>query len=60
MMVGSPLLAGLFKRGLALGGVWIGLPFYFTALVGVMFLLLLLVIRLRKCEEGYLSVGEEP
>jgi MFS family permease len=60
MMVGSPLLAGLFKRGLALGGVWIGLPFYFTALVGVMFLLLLLVIRLQKCEEGYVSVGEEP
>lgn len=58
MMVGSPLLAGLFKRGLALGGAWIGLPFYFTALVGSMFLLLLLVIRLRKCEEGHVSVDE--
>ena len=52
LMVGSPLLAGLFKRGLALGGAWIGLPFYFTALVGLVFLLLMLVIRLRKCEEG--------
>ena len=59
MMVGSPLLAGLFKRGLALGGAWIGLPFYFTALIGFMFLILLLVIRLRKCEEGHVSADED-
>lgn len=59
MMVGSPLLAGLFKRGLALGGAWIGLPFYFTALVSAMFLLLLLSIRLRKCEDGHVCLDEE-
>lgn len=59
IMAGSPLLAGLFKRGLALGGAWIGLPFYFTALIGFMFFLLLLGIRLRKSEEGYVSVDED-
>lgn len=60
IMVGSPMLAGLFKRGLSLGGSWIGLPFYFTALTALACLLLLLRIRLRKAEEGYSSGEEEP
>ena len=59
MMVGSPMLASLFKRGLALGGAWIGLPFYFTALTAIASLLLLLSIRLRKTEEEQSSVDEE-
>ena len=59
IMIGSPLLAGMFKRGLALGGSWIGLPFYFTGLVGLMFLLLLCSVGLRKGEDGYASMAED-
>ncbi|KAF2233230.1 MFS general substrate transporter [Viridothelium virens] len=31
LMIGSPLLAGLFQEGSQLGGSWIGLPFYFIS-----------------------------
>jgi MFS family permease len=59
IMFGSPLLAGLFKRGLALGGAWVGLPFYFTGLVGFVFMLLLLCIQLRKGEAEHASAHED-
>ena len=59
VIFGSPLLAGLFKRGLALGGAWVGLPFYFTGLVGFVFLLVLLGVRLRKGEEACLDASED-
>ena len=32
-MIGSPLLAMLFRKGLELGGVWSGLPFIFYAAI---------------------------
>ncbi|GAB1729380.1 hypothetical protein NU195Hw_g5525t1 [Hortaea werneckii] len=50
-MLGSPLLAGLFGRGLALGGGWVGLPFYFLGLISAGFAVLLFVVGLRKGEE---------
>ncbi|OTA34584.1 hypothetical protein BTJ68_06666 [Hortaea werneckii EXF-2000] len=51
-MLGSPLLAGLFGRGLALGGGWVGLPFYFLGVVSAAFAVLLFVVGLRKGEES--------
>ncbi|KAI7319924.1 MFS general substrate transporter [Hortaea werneckii] len=51
-MLGSPLLAGLFGRGLALGGGWVGLPFYFLGVISAGFAVLLFVVRLRKGEES--------
>ncbi|KAI7369903.1 MFS general substrate transporter [Hortaea werneckii] len=50
-MLGSPLLAGLFGRGLALGGGWVGLPFYFLGVISAVFAVLLFVVGLRKGEE---------
>ncbi|OTA38818.1 hypothetical protein BTJ68_01390 [Hortaea werneckii EXF-2000] len=50
-MLGSPLLAGLFGRGLALGGGWVGLPFYFLGVISAAFAGLLFVVGLRKGEE---------
>ena len=51
-MLGSPLLAGLFGRGLALGGGWVGLPFYFLGIISAAFAVLLFVVDLRKGEES--------
>ncbi|KAI7195079.1 MFS general substrate transporter [Hortaea werneckii] len=51
-MLGSPLLAGLFGRGLALGGGWVGLPFYFLGVISAAFAVLLFVVGLRKGEEN--------
>lgn len=48
MMVGAPLLAGLFSRGLSLGHGWIGLPFYFVGGLAALFAVLLFFIRLDK------------
>jgi hypothetical protein len=48
LMVASPLLAWLFERGVEMGGIWMGLPFLFTAGVfGVVAVLL-----------GMMSLGE--
>ncbi|KAI7238202.1 hypothetical protein KC330_g2675 [Hortaea werneckii] len=51
-MLGSPLLAGLFGRGLALGGGWVGLPFYFLGVISAGFAALLFGVDLRKGEES--------
>lgn len=45
LMVGSPLLAELFARGIDLQGCWFGLPFLACAGVITIFLGLLLVVR---------------
>lgn len=58
-MSGSPLLAGLFKRGLALGGIWIGLPFYFTGLLSILFVFVLFSVRLRKGEDERINTDED-
>lgn len=60
-MFGTPMLADLFKRGLALGGGWIGLPFYFVGVVSALFTAVLFVVRLRKGEGdgGRCDEGEE-
>lgn len=55
-MVGAPLLAGLFKRGLALGGMWVGLPYYFIGAVALVFTVLIFVVGLRKGEDEYRAV----
>nr|POE54174.1 efflux pump ustt [Quercus suber] len=49
-MFGSALLADLFQQGLTLGGVWIGAPFLFMGLVSLLFLVLMVIVRLRKDE----------
>lgn len=47
-MLGSPLLFALFKRGMSLGGLGIGLPFYFLSLASLTVLVLLCVVGMRK------------
>ena len=57
-MVGAPLLADLFKRGLALGGMWVGLPFYFFGVLAAVCTVVMFAVGLRKREdEGYEGVG---
>lgn len=58
-MAGAPLLAGLFKRGLALGGGWNGLPFYFTGFCGFVCLIIVMGVGLRKGEDDCDRVREE-
>ncbi|CAK3981880.1 hypothetical protein AC579_680 [Lecanosticta acicola] len=50
-MFGNPLLAELLARGLALGGFWAGLPFFFVGIVAAFFAILMFMVRLRKGEE---------
>ncbi|EMC95092.1 hypothetical protein BAUCODRAFT_123567 [Baudoinia panamericana UAMH 10762] len=52
-MFGGALLAGLFKRGMQLGGVWIGMPFFFIGMLSAAFAVLLFIVRIRP-EEGKL------
>lgn len=47
-MIDSPLLAALFKEGIALGGVWVGLPYFFIGIVFAIFTLLLFSVRVGK------------
>ncbi|KAK5711261.1 hypothetical protein LTR15_012551 [Elasticomyces elasticus] len=48
-MFGSAIMAGLFKRGLAIGSL--GLPFYFLGLISAVFLILMCVVGLRPGED---------
>ncbi|KAK6396114.1 hypothetical protein LTR65_010224 [Meristemomyces frigidus] len=57
-MLGGALLAGLFKRGMTLGGGWIGLPFFFLGLMSAAFAVLMFVVRLGK-GEGELPTEDE-
>lgn len=45
---GFPIAASLFKRGLSLGGVWIGLPFFFIACYSAVFAALIYVVPIDK------------
>ncbi|KAK5119354.1 hypothetical protein LTR85_007710 [Meristemomyces frigidus] len=58
-MFGGALLAGLFKRGIALGGTWIGLPFFFLGLISAAFAVLMFVVRLREGEGELLADEQE-
>ncbi|KAK0327886.1 hypothetical protein LTR91_001493 [Friedmanniomyces endolithicus] len=58
-MLGGPILAGLFKSGLALGDSWIGLPFYFLGLMNAAFAVLIFAVRLRPDEARIKLPGEE-
>ncbi|KAI9693456.1 MAG: hypothetical protein M1820_009249 [Bogoriella megaspora] len=51
MMAGGPLLAGLFQEGLQLGGLWVGLPYYFIALLFVLVTVLLFIVSIRASDE---------
>lgn len=51
-MLGSPLTFALFKRGMALGGMGIGLPFYFLSLASLVVLVLLCVVGMRKRDKS--------
>ncbi|KAF2434683.1 MFS general substrate transporter [Tothia fuscella] len=56
LMIGSPLLAILFKRGVELGGLWYGIPFLvcagFLTIIGV----ILGVITVKDHEEDYTAL----
>lgn len=57
LMIGAPFLALLFKKGMSLGGGWIGLPF---ALTGFMFFVLtgiLCIVKVRNSDTA--SAPEE-
>lgn len=58
-MLGAPLLARLFKRGMGLGGGWVGLPFYFLGLGSMVFAVLLFGVRLKRGEDGYKGVDSD-
>jgi hypothetical protein len=49
-MLGSPALAETFTLGLSLGGMWIGLPFFFIGLVSAAFTVVMFAVRLRRNE----------
>ncbi|KYG47559.1 hypothetical protein M433DRAFT_33285, partial [Acidomyces richmondensis BFW] len=46
LMLASALLAGFFKIGVALGGLWIALPYFFVAAVSSLFLVLMCAVKL--------------
>lgn len=50
-MLGAPLLAGLYKRGLEVGGVAVGLPFCCLGVACAGFAVGLCVVGVRKGEE---------
>jgi len=50
-MFGGAVLAALFKRGVDLGGGWIGLPFLACGLLSGVCAILLFVVNLRKGED---------
>lgn len=49
-MVGAPLLASLFNRGLKLGGYGVGLPFYYLGVTCFVITVVLCVVGIRKGE----------
>jgi MFS family permease len=51
-MLGTPLLASLFNRGLSIGGYGVGLPFYVLSLACLTITVLLCVVELRKGEDA--------
>jgi MFS family permease len=51
-MLGTPLLASLFNRGLSIGGYGIGLPFYILSLACLTITILLCVVGLHKGEDA--------
>lgn len=59
MMFGSPLLAGLFARGMALGGFWIGLPFFFVGFLACFFAGVMFTVTLQKGEESSSAETEQ-
>ena len=52
LMIGSPLLAMLFKKGLELGGIWSGLPFIVCAGVVGIIGVILAAVRIQSQEVG--------
>lgn len=58
-MLGSPLLFALFKRGMSLGGLGIGLPFYFLSLASLTVLVLLCVVGMRKRDRAQESAERD-
>lgn len=62
LMVASPLLAWLFERGVEMRGIWMGLPFLFTAgIFGVIAILLgmMSLSDTRSREDEPLLVADE-
>lgn len=51
-MLGIPMLAALFNKGLAIGGYGVGLPFYVLGGMCTVVAVVLCLIGLRKGEEG--------
>ena len=56
-MAGGPLLAASFKKGMSLGGLWIGLPWYIISGLGLVVAILYLCVGLRP-EERKTLVAE--
>lgn len=59
IMFGAPFMAALFKHGLALGGFWVGMPFYFLGITAGCFSLVLFLIGLRKGEDEVVAADDE-
>ncbi|OQO08409.1 hypothetical protein B0A48_06279 [Cryoendolithus antarcticus] len=59
LMVGAPLMAGLFNKGLDIGGMGIGLPFYMLGAACAVTTAVVFVVGLRKGEERGSESDEE-
>ena len=51
-MLGSPALAEIFTLGLSLGGMWVGLRFFFVGLVSAAFTVIMFAVRLQRGENS--------
>ena len=56
IMVASPILFGLLKKGVELGGGWIGLPYLFAA---ALFLVATVIVFAFKVPAESTRVGDE-
>ena len=59
LVLSGPLLSGLWTLALHLGGIMIGLPFYFNAGIYALTTVALLLVRVRKGEDGTVKGDEE-
>ncbi|KAL9084966.1 MAG: hypothetical protein Q9165_007832 [Trypethelium subeluteriae] len=48
LMIGSPLLAGLFQEGLKLGSLWIGLPYYLISGLFICVTVIMFIVGVRE------------
>jgi hypothetical protein len=56
--LGAPLLAGMLRKGLKMGGNWMGMPFFFTALTAAFFAVVLCFVSVREDDDKGVAGAE--